>query len=294
MKAKRYFSSGGGVQSSACLVLSAQGKINFPVHVFANVGDRAESPETIEYVNSVLMPYAKANGIEWVEVSRKDSDGNPIDLLDYTLGSKTSIPIPARMVGSGAPGRRSCTTDWKIKPVAKYLRSQVPASVKSAARRTQKSGRAKVYQDLCPIYLGKGISTDEISRASSASGCDYYQVEYPLIELNLSREDCLKIVKDAGLPTPPKSSCWFCPFKRFGLWEEMSTQSPALFQKACDLERTLHDRSQALGRGGVLFTNKGVIRQAFLSELIDPNREQLKLFETEEDLSFCESGFCMT
>ena len=42
----RFFSSGGGKQSIAALVLSAQGLINYPVHIFCNVGDDSEHPDT--------------------------------------------------------------------------------------------------------------------------------------------------------------------------------------------------------------------------------------------------------
>ena len=39
---KYVFSCGGGVQSTACLVLAAQGKIPYQTFIFANVGDKAE------------------------------------------------------------------------------------------------------------------------------------------------------------------------------------------------------------------------------------------------------------
>lgn len=71
MNITKVFSSGGGVQSTAALVLSAQGKIDYPIHVFANVGNRAESRQTIDYVADVLVPYAKVHGITWVEVAKK-------------------------------------------------------------------------------------------------------------------------------------------------------------------------------------------------------------------------------
>ncbi len=37
---KYVFSCGGGVQSTACLVLAAQGKIPYQTFIFANVGDK--------------------------------------------------------------------------------------------------------------------------------------------------------------------------------------------------------------------------------------------------------------
>jgi len=45
----RAISYGGGVQSTALVVLAAQGVIDFPLALFANVGEDAE-PDTIRYV----------------------------------------------------------------------------------------------------------------------------------------------------------------------------------------------------------------------------------------------------
>ena len=60
------FSFGGGVQSTAVLVLQAQGKLNYDEFVFANVGDDSENPETLEYVNRYSKPFAAAHGIRLV------------------------------------------------------------------------------------------------------------------------------------------------------------------------------------------------------------------------------------
>ena len=50
----RVFSYGGGVQSTAALVLAAQGKIDFPTFLFANVGDDSEHPATLRYVREEM------------------------------------------------------------------------------------------------------------------------------------------------------------------------------------------------------------------------------------------------
>ena len=71
----RIFSNGGGVQSSAALVLSAQGKIDFPIHLWSNVGDDSEHPASIKYVREVLMPYAAKHGIEFHELRKTRQDG---------------------------------------------------------------------------------------------------------------------------------------------------------------------------------------------------------------------------
>ena len=46
----KVFSYGGGVQSTACLVLVAQGKLGIQTFLFANVGDDSEHPATLRYV----------------------------------------------------------------------------------------------------------------------------------------------------------------------------------------------------------------------------------------------------
>lgn len=298
---KRYFSSGGGVQSTACLVLSAQRKIDYPVHIFANVGDNAESQKTIEYVQSVLKPFAEKHGIEWIEVCRKDKSGTKVDLYNHLLTSERSIAIPVRMSKSGAPGNRTCTVDWKIKPVAKYLKAQIPAEIKKEIQKESRNTLGKaakflkkkiLFREKFPIILGKGISTDECHRANSNSGFEFYEVEYPLIDLGLSRQDCLDIVAAVDLPPPPKSSCWFCPYTKFSQFQKLSNTEPEIFQKACDLEVKLSHRAVSLGRGKTFFTDRGVKRNAYLQDLIEPGQQELN-FE-QEDLSFCESGFCVT
>lgn len=313
---KKVFSSGGGTQSAAVLVLSAQGKIDYPIHVFANVGDNAEDPATIAYVREVLKPYAAANGIEWVEVCRRDRDGNPIDLYDFTMQAERSVPIPVRMGGSGVPGSRVCTSDWKIVPVSKWVQAQIPdetvklamaagrkasAAVKMAA--TEKdlaiqkklasfSAKREVFREQFPIVLAKGISVDEAHRARSNSEHAFYENAYPLLDLGLSRAECIALVKDAGLPSPPKSSCWFCPFKASDRWTTMRREQPDLFAKAVEMEKTLSDRAQSRGRGKTYFTSRGTARGEYLDAVTS---DQMSLFDQPDlDLDFCESGFCMT
>lgn len=49
MPALRVISYGGGVQSTALLVLAASGRIDFRTFLFANVGDDSEHNATLVY-----------------------------------------------------------------------------------------------------------------------------------------------------------------------------------------------------------------------------------------------------
>jgi len=262
------FSCGGGVQSTACLVLAAQGAIPYRTFIFANVGDNAESPATLAYIRDHLRPYAATHGIEWVDVQRQRRDGTPVDLYDDLHRPVRAINIPIRM-SNGSPGNRNCTTEFKIRPIARWIKVNAPGCV-----------------------LGKGISTDEPHRATPSRESDGYTSAYPLIELGYSRSDCLRIAAKAGLPQPPKSSCWFCPYKTTDQWITLRREHPDLFSKAAALEDSLNAKREAIGKDHVYMAAVGARRGAALRDVIP---DQLGLFpEWIDEQDSCESGYCMT
>ena len=262
------FSCGGGVQSTACLVLAAQNKIAYRTFVFANVGDKSESPDTIRYIAEVLKPFAAEYGIKWVDVQRRRRDGTPVDLYEELHRPIRSIDIPVRM-SNGAPGNRNCTVEFKIKPIAKWIKRNALGCV-----------------------LGKGISTDEPHRATPSRENDGYTSAYPLIDLGISRSDCLRIVREAGLPQPPKSSCWFCPYKTTDQWITMRREKPELFAQTAKLEQALNQKRAAIGKDAVYISGVGA-RKALLIDRAIP--DQLGLYpEWIDEQDGCESGYCMT
>ena len=52
----------------------------------------------------------------------------------------------------------------------------------------------------------------------------------------LYRSDCEQVIRDAGLPAPPKSACWYCPFMKVGEWKKMRYERPDLFARAMKFE----------------------------------------------------------
>jgi hypothetical protein len=240
------FSFGGGVQSVACLVLAAQGRIDYKTFVFANVGDDSEYPETMTYLRDIAIPYAEANGLQLVEVRKT--------LLEKLHRTPRSIDIPVRMQ-NGAPGNRSCTADFKIKPVAKWMKAN--GATKDA-----------------PGTVGIGISTDEASR-QKPSQLAHITNHYPLIDLGISRDDCKALIRDAGLPVPPKSSCWFCPYHDLKTWRHMLSTDKEHFDKAVALEALLNARRATLGKDNIYFSSRLVP----LNEAVS----MLHLFTTDDD-----------
>lgn len=264
----RTFSYGGGVQSTAALVLAAQGKVDFKTFVFANVGDDSEHPATLRYVREVAVPYAAAHGITVEEVRYS---GRTLYERLTTLGPKGGqfIGIPLRLSRTGKPGRRSCTHDYKVLTIEKRLR-ELGATADERA------------------VVGLGISLDEMQRARNDGGTTYQETVYPLIEMRLTRQDCVRIIERAGIEVPPKSSCWFCPYHSKASWQEMRNNEPDLFWKSVDLEQGINERLAVKGFDPVWLTDWN----APLAEATSPHRQLPMLGMEAEDA--CESGYCMT
>lgn len=244
----RVVSYGGGVQSTALLVLAAQGYIDFPTFLFCNVGDDSEHPDTLAYVREVAFDYAAQHGIRMEELERRPTRGHFAGRTETLMGRLTregskSLPIPVRM-SNGAPGTRSCTADFKIRVVQRWV-------------------KAHGATEDNPCVTAIGISTDEYQRATSRIKEPYERLEYPLLNVEwngrtgLSRGDCIEVIRRAGLPIPRKSSCYFCPFHTPAVWAQMRRDEPDLFDKAADLEDLLNRRRAELGKDEVYLTRFG-------------------------------------
>lgn len=306
----RSVSYGGGVQSTALLVLAAQGRIDFPLFLMANVGDDSEHPDTLDYVRNIAAPYAEQHGIELVVLDRVKRDGNTETLYGRLMreGSR-SLPIPVPM-SNGAPGNRSCTADFKIRVIGKELKRRGATGGRFCdAHRVQAlndeaNGLGRFEDATIPTdcslgcvppnraTIGIGISLDEIHRANARRVDPHERVVYPLVGvgeetgLKMTRLDCLRVIREAGLPVPPKSSCYFCPFHTPTAWADLARERPDLFDRAADLEDTLNERRDTLGKDHVYLTRFGVP----LREAIDTDQELLPLV----DDGSCDSGWCFT
>jgi len=79
---------------------------------------------------------------------------------------------------------------------------------------------------------------------------------FPLVEANLTREDCITIIKRHGLPAPPRSCCWICSFQRREQWILLKEKHPDLFAKAVELELLCNKRRVAAGKKPVYYRDR--------------------------------------
>ncbi|WP_196450490.1 phosphoadenosine phosphosulfate reductase [Planomonospora sp. ID82291] len=261
------FSYGGGWQSTAALVLAARGELPFRIFLFANVGDDSEHPATLRYIAEHAAPFAAAHGIALHQLARTRRDGSTETLYGrLTKPGSRSLPIPVRM-SNGAPGTRSCTADFKIRVIGRWLKAHGATADN-------------------PATVGIGISVDEIERANNRRCEPHERIVYPLLDLGIRRADCPRIIRSADLPVPPKSSCWFCPFHRLTTWAEMRRSEPELFERACALEATLNARRSDLGKDPVWLTRHA----APLADVVSTD----DVLPLDFGDGTCDSGWCFT
>lgn len=209
-------SLGAGVQSSTLALMASLGEVTPMPSVAVFADTQAEAPAVYEW-------------LEWLEanlsfpVVRVTKGNLAADALRIRTNRTTGIRYPERMlpVFYEAHGRRNlaqrrCTGTYKIEPIQKYT------------HRFIKSG----------VCQWIGISTDEATRMKP-SRLKYVGNRWPLIELGMSRTDCLNWLEARGYPTPTKSSCIFCPFHGDDYWIMLKKQDPRSFDSAAAFERAL-------------------------------------------------------
>lgn len=212
-----YISLGAGVQSTALYILAVDGKLKklgidkIDYAVFADTQDEPK------FVYEQLRRCQEYGG-----------DTIPVEVVTAGRLSDvaTTLLIPAFHSGgrNGAgQNMRTCTSRFKLEPIAKHTRRKLGAKPR---------GRLPEGAHATALI---GISLDEVVRMKPCPH-KWQTNRWPLVELGLSRTQCLHIVEQAGMPTPYRSACVFCPFRDLKSWQELRDLDPAGFQAAIDYD----------------------------------------------------------
>jgi 3'-phosphoadenosine 5'-phosphosulfate sulfotransferase (PAPS reductase)/FAD synthetase len=122
--------------------------------------------------------------------------------------------------------RRWCTHEFKVVPLIDYY--QTP-SVELIGFDVNEKTRIGMHEK-------NGVTKD-----------------YPLLAAGIDRQGCIDLIKRHGLPVPPKSGCWICPFQKREQWIELKRRHPDLFCKAVQLENLCNERRVTAGKKPVYF-----------------------------------------
>src|SRR5210317_292964 len=215
-------SLGAGVQSSVMAIMAAKGEFPKPdCAIFADTGYEPKKVYSyLEFLKKIL-PYPV------YVVSKGNIKKDMLDSIDNGTRFPTApFFTQAEITGKKGMLRRQCTADYKIIPIRKKIR------------------------ELCNIGYGKhfpkdkyieqwiGISTDEIQRMKPARD-KYIKNRHPLIELNMSRQDCINWMKKNEFPLPEKSACIMCPYHNDSYWHFMKTERPSEFADAVEFDKSI-------------------------------------------------------
>lgn len=306
----RVLSLGGGTQSCALALMSAAGDLPKLDHiVFADT--QGELPETYEYID-YLRGVVEAADIPLHVVTAGSLEAAL--LLDHPINHNPTPPAHV-LNPDGSKGRIGayrCSYDYK--------RRIIEQKVKALCGGRGAWKRATVEQWI-------GFSLDETQRMRDADGCrcghparkherrhdcsrckcetyDRWQVNrWPLIELQMRRDDTIRWFADNGHPTPPRSACWFCPNSGQDRWSALAIEHPDLFERACVLDETIREGGGFNARGNVpfagrLFLHKSLIplRDADLRTATEMIRDsgQGGLFDEDVLAADCTAGACFT
>lgn len=245
-KPLRLFSAGWGTQSTAVLVLQAQGKLAKPydVFTFANVGDDSEHPETIEYYHNHIIPFAAKHDIKLVE-RQKHYKGKPITLLQYVNTVDHTMPLPLYFSEGGKANRR-CTVDFKVEVINRYIKSETRASHVEMGIGFSRDEAHRLYKKFAGWHdVNWTRKPNGIWKPGKRLG--FWRLhEFPLVQLQLNKAQCIKLVIDAGLPEPPPSLCWWCPFQGRSRLRDKKLNRPEMFAEMVRMEEVMNTRYKRL------------------------------------------------
>ena len=247
---------GAGRQSVALLAMACEGLIPKPdLVIHADTGH--ERKQTYAYMEQVVRPRCEAAGIPLLVVS----NGNIREDTLRSVRSGTRIANAPYFVdkGNGKRGKlnRLCTSEYKIIPIERAIREHLgigeglrvhtkahPYHVEQwIGIASEESRRAKGNRIPCRHKVSGGkVRTPKVGKCDehpTGRPHPWSTLRYPLLELDLTTDDCVQIIEDLGWPVPVKSACVGCPFRSNASWARMKRDDPASFADAIDFDERL-------------------------------------------------------
>jgi hypothetical protein len=263
----KILSLGAGVQSSTIFLMSCYGELEkLDAAIFADTGwETRATYKWLEFLKSKSKKY------EIPIYTVKGRDLKQDALISQVRGVKKNGDrwgsMPLFTLGpNGEKGmiKRQCTTEYKTRLLEKKMREL--AGYKKYAR---------IPVGAVEAWLG--ISTDEANRAK-LSQTKWITFYYPLIELRMTRNNCLYWFKKRGLPEPPRSACIGCPYHNNYEWRKLRDESSQEWREAIEFDNAIR---KCGGMRGDVFIHSDRIPLSEVDLRTDKDKGQLSLFSDE-------------
>lgn len=269
-------SLGCGIQSSTIAEMIVEGEL--PQVDFAIFADTGDEPDYVLSQRDYLKDRLASVDIPLVTVHKESI----IDALFRAKGRFASIPVYTILDGSAGMIRRQCTREYKIELIEKFTRIKL-----------LEMGYAKESKHTPPHILIKkdygtttwlGISLDEAIRMNR-NKVEWITNEWPLINLRMTRLDCVNWLNSKSLPVPKKSACRICPFHSHAHWKWMKENRPEDWTHVVKVDNFLRTSNNfTAGLKGKLY----LYRNTIPLEDIDFSKDdqQTNFFD------MCDEGYC--
>lgn len=219
MRVMRLLSLGAGIQSSTLALMSTDGTLP-PLDgaIFADTG--WEPPHVYAALDALTRHLGDAD-VPVYRVSFGDLRASSIEKPNRSPSGFAWIPYYTRTDRPGRPprlgmGQRRCTQNFKLRPIERKVRELLGADPPHH-RRVRKGNVAEMWI---------GFSIDEMMRVSDRQDLRYLTKRYPLLDLGLSRQDCVTYLRDRGWNAVAKSACIGCPYHGDAQWLSMRENRP--------------------------------------------------------------------
>lgn len=217
-------SLGAGVQSSTLALMAARGEIT-------------PMPTAAIFADTQAEPKAVMDWLDWLEkqlpypiirVTRGSLKQNSLRVIKAKKSGRKYLKglIPAYVLNYGGTRgllSRKCTADYKVEMIVRESRKLCD----------WKRGEKRNLVDMLI-----GISRDEVIRMKPSRNA-FIENRWPLIDLGMTRQDCLNWMKRNGYPEPPRSACTFCPFHSDQEWQRIKTTTPDEWLEVVQYEKDL-------------------------------------------------------
>ena len=235
---KHVLSMGAGVQSTALLLMSCK-KLLPPldVAVFADVGFEPQKVmDHLEWCKDYASKYGiKVETVKLTETGLREDTLNALTNEDG--GRVAGMPFFTSTVEGKTDGitMRQCTSDYKIKPIRKYMREEI-----LGLKPRQRAPKEVV------IKQWMGISFDEATRAKPSNE-KWVENVFPFLDWGLSaplgktwrRYQIINWLEETFPDIKvPRSSCIACPFHSNEEWRKIA-ENPEEWEMACQVDEMI-------------------------------------------------------
>ena len=292
----RVLSLGAGVQSTTLALMAAHGEIG-PMPDCAVFADTRWEPQAVYdhlrwLASPNVLPFpvhivsagdlradllAGARGERWASIPAFTRTvtpaGTAMPVVDEDENGDLTV-VGTRIVATERVGvgmiRRQCTGDYKATPIRRKVRELLGI----AGRRSPKEAVAEQWI---------GISLDEAIRMKPSFE-DWQLNRWPLIEMAMTRQDCVRWLERHDYPLPPKSACIGCPFHSDARWRRLRDHDPDAWTDAVAVDRAIRTGFRGIRSEVYLHRSAMPLDEADLAT--DADRGKLNLWSNE-----CE-GLC--